>query len=146
MKRFPGWARTTVFVVLVVSVAACGGNGEPETTPQEPVSPAAAGPPSRSDVEACLADAGLELAAGETPLISGAEGIGINPGEGPLQPGDITAGVFVYASEEEAASAAVSVEGAAFEEVVQGENIMVVYAEPPAADVRSLIDACTSGG
>jgi hypothetical protein len=146
MGRFAAWARTAAPAVVVLQLTACGGDGGAEPAPVKPASPEAVGPLSRIDAEACLADAGLELATGETPLISGAEGIGINPGEGPLQPGNITAGVFVYASAEEAASASASVEGAAFAEVVQEENVMVVYAEPPTADVRSAIEACTSGG
>jgi hypothetical protein len=142
MRRLPAWLRAAA-VAVAVTFPACGGDGEAEPATQEPASPEAAGPLTQADVEACLTDAGLELATGETPIISGAEGIGINPGQGPLQPGDITAGVFLYASEKEASSAAASLEGAAFEEVVQEENITVVYAEPPAADERSAIEACT---
>jgi hypothetical protein len=153
MKRSARAGSLVGIAAIAMLLASCGGGESPEqketTSPpkqEETTSPPTAGTLSRSDVEACLSDAGLELATGDTPLVSEAKAIGINPGEGTLQPGDITAAVFVYSSEEEAASAAASLEGAPFDEVAQEGSIMIVYAEPPAAGERTAIEGCTSSG
>jgi hypothetical protein len=153
MKRSAPAGLLVGTVAIAMLLASCGGGESPKqeeaTSPpkqDETTPPPTSGTLSRSDVEACLSDAGLELATGDTPLISEAKAIGINPGKGTLQPGDITAAVFVYSSEEEAGSAAASLEGAPFDEVVQEGSIMIVYAEPPPAGERTAIEGCTSSG
>lgn len=93
-----------------------------------------------------MADAGVELATGETPTIEGELGIGIEPGSGPLLPGDLNAAVFVYDSEEAAASAETALQGAAFDEVVVSANALVVYATPVAPETRTAIESCTTTG
>jgi hypothetical protein len=156
MKRRMGFM--AAFAMLALVAAACGGGGgkttqSPGTTrPSTQATSQASAPPqaigfvSRSDVEACLTAAGLKVATGDTPLISGAQGIGINPGEGSLMPGNVTGAVFVYSSDAEATSAAAALAGFAVSDVVHEGNILVVYANPPTADDRSAIERCTSEG
>lgn len=126
--------RTLITLLTVVMLVAL--------VPTVGVATAATG--SEAAVESCLTAAGLELATGETPTISGVAGIGINPGKGPLMPGDVTAGVFVYASEEEATGAATGLAMIPFHEVVQEGAIVIVYGEAPSSDDRSAIEACVA--
>lgn len=142
--------------ITSLALAACGGDDDneqgaetqraPETQPRtETAPPPAAGALSRSDVEACLKKAGLELATGETPVINSVKAIGVFPGEGNLSPGEVGAGVFVYDSVADARSAADSVKGAAFDEVTQEGNVLVVYTPAPSPDDQAAIERCISG-
>jgi hypothetical protein len=145
-------ARSVATLATAALLLSCGGDSSdeasdetesPATSPGQEESPAAPeGGASRSDLEACLADAGLDLATGETPTISGVKGIGI--GEGPLLPGNISAGVFVYSSESDAEGAKSSLQGAAFPKVEQQGNVVIVYAEPPTSELQTAIQGCTS--
>ncbi|MGH2740541.1 MAG: hypothetical protein ACRDH6_08695 [Actinomycetota bacterium] len=138
--------RVAAFAAILMALPACGGDDVP-TVPEPGASPpAASGALTSSGVESCLADAGVELATGETPTIEGELGIGIEPGSGPLLPGDLNAAVFVYASEEAATSAQTALQGAAFNQLVVSANALIVYAAPVSEETTVAIEACTSTG
>lgn len=144
--------RVAGLVAILVTLTACGG--------EQPTGPQAGAPEptaalSRDEVESCLAEAGVNLATGKTPLIASAQGIGVDPGAGPLLPGKLNAAAYVYASEEEAAGAETSLQPSGggiaqyaplFDEVVVSGNTLVVYAAPVAPETRTAIEACTSAG
>jgi hypothetical protein len=98
---------------------------------------------TQAAVEACLEDAGLQLAQGDTPLVSGVQAIGVvTPGGGGLQPGDVSAAIFVFPSVGEAESEAQSLEGFAGD-VTQEGNIVVMWADI-SADARASVEGCIS--
>jgi hypothetical protein len=94
-------------------------------------------------VEACLQDAGLDLAEGETPRVSGVSAIGVvTPGGGGLEPGDVSAAIFVFPSVGEAESEAQSLEGFAGDLTQEG-NIVVLWADI-SAEARASVEGCIS--
>jgi hypothetical protein len=102
---------------------------------------------ARADVEACLQDAGVAVATtppGEAPRVSGVEAIGLLPGSGSLLPGNLGVGVFVFGSEDDAASGEASLESSPFELDVRG-NVLLAYAGDVDAATRAQIEACVDG-
>ncbi|MDP8957535.1 MAG: hypothetical protein M3N24_11405 [Actinomycetota bacterium] len=131
-------------LVAAAGLVACGGNGAttaPSPTAATSPSPAGGGVTDRASVEACLEDAGLDLAEGDTPLVSGVNAIGvITPEGGGLEPGDVSAAVFVFPSVADAQSEVESLEGFAGD-VTQEGNIVVMWADI-SADARASVEGC----
>ncbi len=133
-------------LVAAAGLVACGGNGAttaPSPTAATSPSPAGGGVADRAAVEACLQDAGLDLAEGDTPLVSGVNSIGVvTPGGGGLEPGDVSAAIFIFASVGDAESEAQSLEGFAGD-VTQEGNIVVMWADI-SAEARASVEGCIS--
>jgi hypothetical protein len=137
----------TLLLIALVSAAAlvgCGGNGQtaaPSPTPATSPSPTGGGLADRASVEACLEDAGLDLAEGDTPLLSGVNAIGVvTPGGGGIEPGDVSAAVFVFPSAADAESEVESLQRFAGD-VTQEGNIVVLWGDI-SADARASVEGC----
>ena len=150
MVRCMDGARSLKALVLALIAAAglvaCGGDGAttaPSPTTAASPSPTGGGVADRASVEACLQDAGLDLAQGDTPLVSGVNSIGVvTPGGGGLNPGDVSAAVFVFPSVSEAESAADTLQGFAGELTQEG-SIVVMWADI-SAEARASVEGCIS--
>ena len=144
---------TQIFSAAVLAVAvtlsACGGGsdetGTGETSGATPTAPAEA--LTRSDVEGCLASAGLDTAPG--PLIAGSKTIGVKlPGGGGIKPGNFSAALFVSDSTADAKQEATSFESTFGSAIEQRGNVVILYdpsGNVPAA-TRSKIASCTGSG
>lgn len=126
------------------ALGACGGDGAttaPSPTAATAPSPTGGGLADRASVEACLENAGLDLAEGDTPRVSSVDAIGvITPGGGGIEPGDVSAAVFVFPSVADAESEAESLQGFAGD-VTQEGNIVVIWADI-SADARASVEGC----
>ena len=138
--------RALLLVAAAVALVACGGEESATApSPTAATSPSPTGPAlaNQAAVEACLEDAGLQLAQGDTPRVSGVQAIGVvTPGGGGLEPGDVSAAVFVFPSVEDAESEAQSLEGFAADLTQEG-NIVVMWADI-SAEARASVEGCIS--
>jgi hypothetical protein len=147
-------------VVVTLSALACssssssplGDNPNPESvaTRISESSPVAAvltavtgrGEPSAAaaGIETCLKNAGLTLAS-ESPSIAGINAIGVSTPSGTIQPGDLSAAVFLFDTEI-GATLGTSTLGRLYDEASRRGTRVVAYDPLPSAELRQAVERC----
>ena len=144
--------RLMTLLALVVSagliVAGCGGDDDEDTTTAAAATTTAgatgataAGGSTDAAIEQCLTDAGEDVVTGNTPVLEGAEAVGIDGG-GSLEPGGLTVAIFVYDSEQQAQKAAGSPIVDIVADSAQEGNVFVAYADPPDSSLKQTVEDC----
>lgn len=123
-------------------LAGCGGDGS-DTSSEKPADKPSAQGLDRASLAQCLDEAGVEVrTTGKLPIMASVKGIGIRLDDSrPLQPGDLSAAVFVLDSRQAAQDNAESLEGFAGEVSTVG-RVVVMWGNAPDRETLSAVRTC----
>lgn len=136
------WVGLLVAAPLVLTGCGSGGEGAEEGSPEPEAEPTET-TDARAAMAECLDDAGVEtVTTGDLPIVASAEGIGILlPGPRNLEPGPVSAAVFVYDTDAEAQEAVDSLAGFAGAATAVG-NVAVMWGGEADPETLDAISGC----